>query len=80
MNEKVRKVVTPNGTFLVRNVLGKGRGRLHGSRSEFLYRLKPSVPLRPRLGFHRSAMKAINAHWSRLAFEAIDEAVTTAMK
>jgi len=80
MNEKVRKVVTPNGTFLVRNVAGKGRGRLNGWRTDFLYRLKPSVPLRPRLGFHRSAMKAINAHWSRLAFEAIDEAVTTAMK
>jgi hypothetical protein len=49
-NTQVRKVVTPNGTFLVRNRPGTGKGKTLGWRTEFLYKLKRSVPLRPRLG------------------------------
>lgn len=74
-NGQVRKVVTPNGTFLVRNRPGKGKGRLDGWRTEFLYKLKPSVPLRPRLAFRETAEKAIDAHFTRIALRQIDLAI-----
>lgn len=75
LNPQVRKVTTPAGTFLVRNRPGKGRGRLDGWRTEFLYRLKPSVPIKPRLRFHANASKAIDATFERIALAAIDQAV-----
>jgi hypothetical protein len=74
---RVRRIVTPSGTYLVRMRAGTGRGRMLGWRTEFLYRLKPSVPIRPRLGFQRNAMIAINRDFEKLAFEAIDRAMAT---
>ena len=74
-NGQVRKIVTPNGVFLVRNRPGKGKGRLDGWRTEFLYELKRSVPLRPRLGFHVHAQKAIDASFQRHALNGIDRAI-----
>lgn len=75
LNPQVRKVVTPSGVFLVRNRLGKGKGRLDGWRTEFLYRLKPSVPIRPRLRFHQNAERAINESYERIALNAIDQSI-----
>ena len=77
-NGQVRKVVTPAGVFLVRNKPGTGRGRLSGWRTEFLYKLKRSVPLRPRLAFHANASKAIDASFERHALAGIDRALGTA--
>ena len=78
LNGQVRKVVTPSGVFLVRNRLGKGRGRLEGWRTEFLYSLKKSVPIRPRLRFHENAQKAIDNQFVVIALKAIDEALGSA--
>jgi hypothetical protein len=74
-NGQVRRIVTPAGVFLVRNRPGKGRGRLEGWRTEFLYRLKPSVPIRPRLAFRDNASKAIDASFERIALAQIDALV-----
>jgi len=78
MNGQVRKVVTPSGTFLVRNRPGKGKGRMVGWRTEFLYKLKTSVPIRPRLQFRDTAEKAIDASFVRHAMAGIDRALGTA--
>ena len=78
LNGQVRKVVTPNGTFLVRNRPGKGKGRLEGWRTEFLYELKPSVALRPRLSMRDTSEKAIDASFVRIAMVNIDSAINTA--
>lgn len=72
LHPQVRKVVTPAGVFLVRNRPGKGKGRLDGWRTEFLYRLKGSVPLKPRLRFHVHASTAIDRDFERLALKHID--------
>ena len=71
-NGQVRKVVTPSGTYLVRNRPGRGRGGLSGWRTEFLYKLKQSVPIRPRLNFHTNAAKAIDASFERIAMAQIE--------
>jgi hypothetical protein len=71
-NGQVRKVVTASGTYLVRNRPGRGRGGLSGWRTEFLYKLKPSVPIRPRLNFHTNAAKAIDASFERIAMAQIE--------
>ena len=78
MNSQVRKVVTPSGTFLVRNRPGKGRRRMVGWRSEFLYKLKSSVPIRPRLQMRDTAQKAIDESFVRHAMACIDRALGTA--
>lgn len=77
-NGQVRKVVTPSGVFLVRNRPGKGKGRLEGWRTEFLYKLNTSVPLRPRLAFHANARKAIDERFVSNALMAIERALATA--
>ena len=74
-NEQVRKVVTPNGTFLVKNVQGKGAGRRTGWRTDFLYKLVPRVRITARLGFHETAKKAIDASFVRTATAGIDAAL-----
>lgn len=79
-NGQVRKVVTPAGTFLVRNRPGKGKGRLEGWRTEFLYLLKPVVRVRPRLSFHANATKAIDASFARHALAGIDRAIGRTVK
>lgn len=80
MNGQVRKVVTPNGTFLVRNRPGKGRGQLDGWRTEFLYKLKRSVPIKPRLQFRDTATKAINDSFVRHALLGIDQSLGRLVK
>ncbi len=74
-NEQVRKVTTPNGTFLVKNVQGKGRGRLTGWRTDLLYKLVPNVRLKSRLRFHETAKKAIDESFVRTATAGIDAAL-----
>lgn len=78
LNQQVRKVVTPSGTFLVRNRPGRGRGGLVGWRTEFLYKLQRDVPVRPRLQMRDTSEKAINASFVRLALLNIDHAIRTA--
>jgi hypothetical protein len=68
----VRRVTTPAGDFLVRNRPGRGGGGRAGWRTEFLYRLKASVPLRPRLKFHETAQKTLDARWVPNAIEQVD--------
>jgi hypothetical protein len=75
-NEQVRKVVTPNGTFLVKNTQGKGKGRLVGWRTDFLYKLVPSVRRPARLGLHDTAQKAIDDSFVRTAMAGIDAALS----
>lgn len=77
MNPRVKKITTPGGTFLVLNKPGRGRGGTVGWRSDFLYKLQPEVPLRPRLGFIESADRAIEASWERHVLEGIDRAIKT---
>lgn len=77
-SDQVRKITTPGGTFLVRNRPGGGRGGLYGWRTEFLYKLKPSVPLRRRLGFHETAQRIIDASWNRHLMAGIERALRTA--
>jgi hypothetical protein len=72
-NAQVRRITTPSGDYLVRNVRGRGRGGLRGWRTEFLYRLQPSVPLRGRLGFVRTASDTIDARFVGIALVEIDE-------
>lgn len=68
----VRRITTAAGVFLVRNRPGRGKGGLRGWRTEFLYRLKPSVPLRPRLRFLENAEKAVDLHWAANALAQIE--------
>jgi hypothetical protein len=75
-NEQVRKVVTSNGTFLVKNVQGKGKGRLTGWRTDFLYKLVPSVRITARLGFLETATRTIDATFVRTAIMGIDAALS----
>jgi hypothetical protein len=74
-NEQVRKVVTPNGTFLVKNTQGKGAGRRTGWRTDFLYKLVPSVRISARLNFHAIAKKTIDATFVRTATAGIEAAL-----
>lgn len=77
-NPHVRKITTPAGTFLVRNRPGRGRGGLNGWRTEFLYELKRGVPLRPRLRFHATTQRVIDASWERQLMAGIERALSTA--
>jgi hypothetical protein len=70
-NPMVRRIVTGTGVFLIRETKGRGKARV-GARSEFLYQLKPSVPLKPRLSFARNAEKAVDASFERIATAQID--------
>ncbi len=72
-NAQVRRITTPSGEYLVRNRFGRGRGGLRGWRTEFLYRLQTSVPLRGRLGFVRTASETIDARFVGIALVEIDE-------
>lgn len=76
--DQVRKVTTPAGTFLVRNRPGRGRAGLVGWRTEFLYKLKADVPLRPRLGFQQTAQRVIDASWDRHLMSGIERALRSA--
>ncbi len=76
----VRKIETPSGIYLVRNRPGKGKGRLVGWRTEFLYKLKSSVPIRPRLAFFKTANTAIDDAFVRLALLRIDNALAKVSK
>lgn len=71
-DRRVSKVVLPSGTFLVRHVQGS---RNRTARTEFLYELKRSVPLRPRLGFLDTAEKTVNKVYQRQAIMALDFAL-----
>ena len=71
-DRRVSKVVLPQGTFLVRHTQGRSG---MGARSEFLYELKKSVPLRPRLGFLDTAEKSVNKTYQRNALLALDYAL-----
>jgi hypothetical protein len=74
-SEQVRKVTTANGTFLVKNVQGKGVGRRVGWRTDFLYKLVPNVRLTARLRFHETAKKAIDESFVRTATAGIEAAL-----
>lgn len=76
----VRRITTPAGVFLVRNRPGRGKGALRGWRTEFLYRLKPSVPLRPRLRFRENAEKAVDLHWVANALAQIEAILAQSTK
>ena len=71
-DKRVSKVVLPTGTFLVRHTKGS---RSKAGRTEFLYQLKRSVPLRPRLGFLDTAEKTVNRVYQRQAIMALDYAL-----
>ncbi len=69
--DQVRRVETPAGIFLVRNRPGRGSATRPGWRTEFLYRLKPSTPLRPRLKFVETANKAVDQQWVPIALDKV---------
>ena len=77
-NAQVRKITTKNGTFLVRNRPGTGKGRLVGWRTEFLYELKRSVPIRPRLKMLDTASRSVDATFVARALQGIDRALASA--
>ena len=72
-DRRVSKVVLPTGTFLVRHTKGT---KSKAARSEFLYELKRSVPLRPRLGFLETSEKTVNRVYQRQALLALDYALS----
>lgn len=74
---KVQKVTTPAGTFLVRQKRGNKRLGL-GTRTEFLYKLQATVPLRPRLDMRETSLREIDRSFVRLALVNIDKALRTA--
>jgi hypothetical protein len=71
----VARIETKAGTFLVQTKRG-GRGM--GARTEFLYQLKPSVPIKPVLSFVKTANDEVDRVFVRLALAAIDYALATA--
>ena len=74
-NPQVRKVVTANGVFLVKDVQGQGKGRRDGWRTDFLYKLVPNVREKARLGFYETAEKTVNDSFVRVATAGIDAAL-----
>jgi hypothetical protein len=73
---KVRKITTPNGTFLVKErKAGKVKGVRFGARTDLLYRLVPSVRLKARLRFHATAQRTIDESFVRTASAGIDAAL-----
>jgi hypothetical protein len=74
----VRKITTNAGTFLVRDVKGRGKaGR--GARTDFLYALKRSVRIRPRLRFLDTAGRVVDRNAVPDMLKAIDEALRGAL-
>jgi hypothetical protein len=71
----VRRIDTPSGAYIVRD---KGREGRKGWRTEFLYRLKASVPIRPMLRFGATAEATITKQFAVRATEAIEAAMRTA--
>ena len=73
---KVRKITTPNGTFLVKEKkAGKVKGVRFGARTDLLYKLVPSVRLKARLRFHATAQRTIDESFVRTASAGIDAAL-----
>lgn len=73
---KVRKITTPNGTFLVKEKrAGKVKGERFGARTDVLYKLVPSVRLKARLRFHVTAQRTIDDSFVRTASAGIDAAL-----
>ena len=72
----VRKITTPNGTFLVKEKrAGKVKGVRLGARTDLLYKLVPSVRLKARLRFHATAQRTIDDSFVRTASAGIDAAL-----
>ncbi len=73
---KVRKITTPNGTFLVKEKkAGRVKGVRFGARTDLLYKLVPSVRLKARLRFHVTAQRTIDESFVRTASAGIDAAL-----
>jgi hypothetical protein len=75
MNQQVRKITTPAGTFLVKNRPGRGKGQMTGWRTEFLYKLRPSVPIRPRLDMHSTALRVVSSRAKEVLMMGVDAAI-----
>ena len=73
---RVRKITENGKTWLVRTK-ESGRGKGRKTSTEFLYQLKRSVPLRPRLSFIETATREIDRSWKRQAVLAINFAFET---
>lgn len=69
----VRRITTPKGEFLVRKAKKTKRSGPQTWRTEFLYRLKPSVPLKPRLRFVEIATQTVDRRWVGVASVEISE-------
>jgi len=75
----VRKVVLPAGTFLVRNVKGRGKAQ-RGARTDFLYQFKRSVRLRPRLGMMDTFTRVVERDAIPQMMDVMKEAIGKAIK
>ena len=73
---KVRRITTPNGTFLVKEKrAGKVKGVKFGARTDLLYKLVPSVRLSARLNFHATAKRSLDDTFVRTATAGIEAAL-----
>jgi len=73
---KVRRITTPNGTFLVKEKrAGKVKGVKLGARTDLLYKLVPSVRLTARLNFHATAKRSLDDTFVRTATAGIAAAL-----
>ena len=73
---KVRRITTPNGTFLVKEKRGgKVKGVKFGARTDLLYKLVPSVRLSARLNFHATAKRSLDDTFVRTATAGIEAAL-----
>jgi hypothetical protein len=73
---KVRRITTPNGTFLVKEKrAGKVKGVKLGARTDLLYKLVPSVRLTARLNFHATAKRSLDDSFVRTATAGIEAAL-----
>ena len=74
----VRKLTTPAGTFLVRDVKGRGKAN-RGARTDFLYVFRRSVPLKPRLRMLETFSRVVDKDAVPQMMRAIDAAISKAL-
>lgn len=75
----VRKITTQAGTFIVRDVKGRGKA-FRGARTDFLYKLQRSVPIRPRLGMVKTFENVVDDKAVPEMLAAMDKALFQSLR
>jgi len=75
----VRKLTLPSGTFLVRDVKGRGKAQ-RGARTDFLYLFKRSVRLTPRLRMLDTFTRVVDREAVPQMMGVLTEAISKAIK